>query len=454
MLAVKSLSPNAEAAAFAARAIQPLQRARWPTRSICSSPSAPCAGTTRLLTALGAHLVSLPVAPRLGKMLVVAAALGQLEPALTVAAATATRALLRPAAGCEARGGRVAPRLRRGRRQRPRRHRARLKSGGACLRNGARARRARFAASAFVPRRARARRRGAGTAPVVVADRGVRASRAVRGLGRFIVRVGRRGVPSRGVRRLVPKNRRRVQTGAPRRAEDARGRPRGVPPRVGQRAARRVVPLPPWVAYGEKVKTGAVYLRDSTCVPACAVLLLGGELEAAPLERDAENEKTKTSDERVRADDRTREDQTLDRVRVLNGAYAFVAPSATLDAIKRLRKRAGRGAPRKSREPRRRRRGARRGAGGGGAGADGGRGARLRARGCGAFKSEGLAVSARVRSGVCGEEEVLQMRRGEAGGARRRDARHDTNAFFFFFFSIRFVFTGYVHVEVGCARCL
>ena len=93
----------------------------------------------------------------------------------------------------------------------------------------------------------------------------------------------------------------------------------------------------PWVAYGEKVKTGAVYLRDSTCVPACAVLLLGGELEAAPLERDAENEKTKTSDERVRADDRTREDQTLDRVRVLNGAYAFVAPSATLDAIKRLR---------------------------------------------------------------------------------------------------------------------
>ena len=96
----------------------------------------------------------------------------------------------------------------------------------------------------------------------------------------------------------------------------------------------------PWVVYGEKVKTGAVYLRDSTCVPACAVLLLGGELEAAPLERDAAAKTFR--DERVRADDRRstidQPDQTrFDRVRVLNGAYAFVAPSATLDAIKRLR---------------------------------------------------------------------------------------------------------------------
>ena len=111
----------------------------------------------------------------------------------------------------------------------------------------------------------------------------------------------------------------------------------------------------PWVAYGEKVKTGAVYLRDSTCVPACAVLLLGGELEAAP---PSGTPKTKTNERRTRT--RRRSDargSNPDRVRVLNGAYAFVAPGATLDAIKRPETRWTR-APRKVENPAGRRRGA------------------------------------------------------------------------------------------------
>ena len=35
----------------------------------------------------------------------------------------------------------------------------------------------------------------------------------------------------------------------------------------------------PWLVYGEKIKTSGVYVRDSTCVPAYAALLLGGDFE-------------------------------------------------------------------------------------------------------------------------------------------------------------------------------
>ena len=38
----------------------------------------------------------------------------------------------------------------------------------------------------------------------------------------------------------------------------------------------------PWLVYCEKVKTSGVYIRDSTCVPAYAVLLLGGDLDEEP----------------------------------------------------------------------------------------------------------------------------------------------------------------------------
>ena len=152
VLAVKSLSPNAEAAAFAARAIQPP-----PARAVANAIDLLVAvGALRrsdeTLTALGAHLVSLPVAPRLGKMLVVAAALGQLEPALTVAAATATRGFFilppdakraadasRRAFAGDAASDHVAT------------ARAFEEWRSVFAKRGARARRARFAASAFCP---------------------------------------------------------------------------------------------------------------------------------------------------------------------------------------------------------------------------------------------------------------------------------------------------------------
>ena len=110
----------------------------------------------------------------------------------------------------------------------------------------------------------------------------------------------------------------------------------------------------PWVAYGEKVKTQAVYLRDTTCVPACAVLLLGGELESWP--KKNENTDAEKADEKkavVSAGDEkdpSRFDSagtpmnptsgsaaSTDSVGVLNGAYVFSAPTRVLDAIKRLR---------------------------------------------------------------------------------------------------------------------
>jgi ATP-dependent RNA helicase DHX36 len=341
VLAVKSLSPNAEAAAFAARAIQPP-----PARAVANAIDLLVAvGALRrsdeTLTALGAHLVSLPVAPRLGKMLVVAAALGQLEPALTVAAATATRGFFvlpldakhaadasRRAFAGDAASDHVAT------------ARAFEEWRSVFAKRGASAARA-FCRERFLSRDALervaevreqlrsllrtagfARREpSAGSAGSSHDEAGaldVEVFRAVACAGLFpkIAAVSRRG--------------RRVEL---RTHEDGR-----VEFHPGSVNAQPGASFPfPWVVYGEKVKTGAVYLRDSTCVPACAVLLLGGELEAAPLERDAA---AKTFRDGASADDRTRldqPDQTLDRVRVLNGAYAFVAPSATLDAIKRLR---------------------------------------------------------------------------------------------------------------------
>ena len=335
VLAVKSLSPNAEAAAFAARAIQPP-----PARAVANAIDLLVAvGALRrsdeTLTALGAHLVSLPVAPRLGKMLVVAAALGQLEPALTVAAATATRGFFvlpldakraadasRRAFAGDAASDHVAT------------ARAFEEWRSVFAKRGASAARA-FCRERFLSRDAlervaevreqlRSLLRTAGFArrepPAGLRFRSshdeagaldVEVFRAVACAGLFpkIAAVSRRG--------------RRVEL---RTHEDGR-----VEFHPGSVNAQPGASFPfPWVVYGEKVKTGAVYLRDSTCVPACAVLLLGGELEAAPLERDA----AASADDRTRLD---QPDQTLDRVRVLNGAYAFVAPSATLDAIKRLR---------------------------------------------------------------------------------------------------------------------
>ena len=86
---MKSLSPNAEAAALAARAIQPSSGAVANAIDLLAAAGA-YAGATRR-SPRWARTRFQAAAPRLGKMLVAAAALGQLEPALTVAAATATR---------------------------------------------------------------------------------------------------------------------------------------------------------------------------------------------------------------------------------------------------------------------------------------------------------------------------------------------------------------------------
>ena len=326
VLAVKSLSPNTKAATFAARAIQPPE-----ARAVANAIDLLVAiGALRrrdeTLTALGAHLVSLPVAPRVGKMLVVAAALGQLEPALTVAAATATRdffvlpvdakhaadASRRAFAGDAASDHVAVARAFEEWRS------AKTGPGGT---NAARAFcRERFLSFDALERVAEVRKQlrslleTAGFArrgdPAARLSRAldVEVFRAVTCAGLFprIASVSRRG--------------RRVELST---HEDGR-----VEFHPGSVNARFGASFPfPWVVYGEKVKTGAVYLRDSTCVPACGVLLLGGELETVPPERNAAAE---TDDETFARDD-------VDRVRLLNGSYVFSAPRATLDAIKRLR---------------------------------------------------------------------------------------------------------------------
>jgi hypothetical protein len=67
----------------------------------------------------------------------------------------------------------------------------------------------------------------------------------------------------------------------------------------------------PWLVYCEKVKTSGVYIRDSTCVPAYAILLLGGALEETPASGG--------------------------EIKILGGNYSFNAPPHVLDLIRQLR---------------------------------------------------------------------------------------------------------------------
>jgi hypothetical protein len=88
-----------------------------------------------------------------------------------------------------------------------------------------------------------------------------------------------------------------------------------------------------WLAYGEKVKTEKVYVRDSTCVPAVALLLFGGplEIEGAIAEEEAD-------DDSIIGDSVTNGDSVNGGVvKVLRGAYAFNADRRTLDLVRRLR---------------------------------------------------------------------------------------------------------------------
>ena len=351
VLAVKSLRrKRVSAAAFLARAIQPPE-----PRAVANAIDLLVAiGALRRhdesLTALGEHLVSLPVRPRVGKMLVVAAALGQLEPALTVAAATATRDFfLLPAdkkreadASRRAFAGDTASdhvasarayedwrtiRATKGPNAARAFCRERFLSHDALERVAETRRQLRslLESAGFVQREQRAK---ISSSEKNALDVAVFRAVACAGLFPKIASVSRRG--------------RRVEA---RTHED--GRVEFHPGSVNATAFH--FPFP-WVAYGEKVKTGAVYLRDSTCVPACAVLLLGGELESSPKKNGDENKSAR--DESVSADDfdpSTSLDRfgsrgsgpgpvsadSTDSVAVLNGAYVFSAPTRTLDAIKR-----------------------------------------------------------------------------------------------------------------------
>ena len=90
-----------------------------------------------------------------------------------------------------------------------------------------------------------------------------------------------------------------------------------------------------WLAYGEKVKTEKVYVRDSTCVPAVALLLFGGPLEIEGAEGEEE-----ADDDSVNGDSVTNGGDSVNNggvVKVLRGAYAFNADRRTLDLVRRLR---------------------------------------------------------------------------------------------------------------------
>ena len=83
----------------------------------------------------------------------------------------------------------------------------------------------------------------------------------------------------------------------------------------------------PWLVYCEKVKTSGVYIRDSTCVPAYAVLLLGGDLDEEP---DDDGRVAESSGDDACAGDVG--------IRVCGGHYTFSAPRDVLALVRKLRR--------------------------------------------------------------------------------------------------------------------
>ena len=89
-LTIKSLGLGS-AAAFVAKALEPPEE-RSVRNALALLTDIGALDADERLTPLGEHLAALPVDPRVGKMLVVAAALGCLSPALTIAAGMAYKA--------------------------------------------------------------------------------------------------------------------------------------------------------------------------------------------------------------------------------------------------------------------------------------------------------------------------------------------------------------------------
>ena len=84
----------------------------------------------------------------------------------------------------------------------------------------------------------------------------------------------------------------------------------------------------PWLVYCEKVKTSGVYIRDSTCVPAYAVLLLGGDLDEEPDDGTAGGAAGGAAGD---GDDDV-------GIRVCGGHYTFSAPRDVLALVRKLRR--------------------------------------------------------------------------------------------------------------------
>jgi ATP-dependent RNA helicase DHX36 len=103
----------------------------------------------------------------------------------------------------------------------------------------------------------------------------------------------------------------------------------------------------PWLVYGEKIKTSGVYVRDSTCVPAYAALLLGGDFET-----DAEGADPHSSTELHSSTKNPHSSTEPDvGIKICGGNYTFSAPRHVLTLIRGLRRELDRLLDAKSRDP-------------------------------------------------------------------------------------------------------
>ena len=102
----------------------------------------------------------------------------------------------------------------------------------------------------------------------------------------------------------------------------------------------------PWLVYGEKIKTSGVYVRDSTCVPAYAALLLGGDFETDAEVADPDSSTNPHSSTHPHSS--TEPDVGI---KICGGNYTFSAPRHVLTLIRGLRRELDRLLDAKSRDP-------------------------------------------------------------------------------------------------------
>lgn len=333
VLSVKSLKLGT-ARDFVAQAINPP-----PPKAVINAVELLCAiGAIRKenesLTALGTHLINLPVTPRVGKMLIVACALGCVEPALTVAAATATRDPF------------VLPMDKKQEADLSRREFSRKTHSDHVaiavafhewqyvknMRGNGAARtfaKHRFLSHETMERMVTTRKQFAGLLEAagfkvggsgIGGDRGTTAHHRSHGhvsshaydcnQAPFDIDIFR-AVLCAG---LFPKLACVKKKGRRNKLKTHEDGSVDIHPSSVNSEFSTTFPFK-WLVYGEKVKTQKVFLRDSTCVPTYAVLLLGGSLDVV------------------------QDDDTEDSygVTVLDGAYTFAAPSHTVSLIRQLR---------------------------------------------------------------------------------------------------------------------